>query len=262
MLGFRVKKGFTLIEVIISLFIMEIILTPILGMVLTNVKINKNSENKQKALYIAQQYMEKAKSSDNPQTDSDSIDDFDVYITVKDVTPKSKSPSVNNGDQPTVKYDVQMSIESIGKDNYLKVGSSEQKFQLNTDNDLYIANDLDKITWKFNNEELNIINKSSTKKDKSKGDVFMLFNANNQSSLNIHAINNCDSSEFSLYFSEENENIKYTLSKEGLVKRFYNTSSGSNNVDYLSHKVYKIDVEVKKAEESLQKITDFKNIVE
>lgn len=56
------KKGLTLIEVIISLAILGIIITPIYTMTINTVKINKVSEDKQEALAIAQEYMEYIKS--------------------------------------------------------------------------------------------------------------------------------------------------------------------------------------------------------
>lgn len=58
------KSGLTLIEVVVSIAILSIVSTPVLSMVLTSVKTNKSSEDKQKAIYIAQKYVEKFKSED------------------------------------------------------------------------------------------------------------------------------------------------------------------------------------------------------
>ncbi len=59
------KKGFTLLEVIISFALISIILIPIANLVLTSVKINKSTENKQQAKAVLQETIENIKSIDN-----------------------------------------------------------------------------------------------------------------------------------------------------------------------------------------------------
>ncbi len=59
------KKGFTLLEVIISFALISIILIPIANLVLTSVKINKFTENKQQAKAVLQETIENIKAIDN-----------------------------------------------------------------------------------------------------------------------------------------------------------------------------------------------------
>ncbi|QGU95769.1 prepilin-type N-terminal cleavage/methylation domain-containing protein [Clostridium bovifaecis] len=59
----RSNKGLTLVELIISLAILGIIITPIYALTINTIKVNKRSEDKQKALVIAEEYIEYAKSS-------------------------------------------------------------------------------------------------------------------------------------------------------------------------------------------------------
>ncbi|KYH35324.1 hypothetical protein CLTEP_07280 [Clostridium tepidiprofundi DSM 19306] len=59
------QKGFTLVELIITIAILGIIIVPISSMVLTSAKITKDSEDKLNATNIAQEYMEKIKSDDS-----------------------------------------------------------------------------------------------------------------------------------------------------------------------------------------------------
>lgn len=61
----RCKKGFTLLEVIISFALISIILIPIANMVLTSVKINKTTEDKQQAKAMLQETIENIKSIEN-----------------------------------------------------------------------------------------------------------------------------------------------------------------------------------------------------
>ena len=64
------KKGFTLLEVIISFALISIILIPIDNMVLTSVKINKATENKQQAKAVLQETIENIKAIDRLSTES------------------------------------------------------------------------------------------------------------------------------------------------------------------------------------------------
>ncbi|WP_346914694.1 type II secretion system protein [Clostridium sp.] len=59
------KKGFTLLEVIISFALISIILIPIANIVLTSVKINKTTENKQQAKAVLQETVENIKAIDS-----------------------------------------------------------------------------------------------------------------------------------------------------------------------------------------------------
>jgi prepilin-type N-terminal cleavage/methylation domain-containing protein len=64
------KKGFTLLEVIISFALISIILIPIANMVLTSVKINKATENKQQAKAVLQETIENIKAIERLSTES------------------------------------------------------------------------------------------------------------------------------------------------------------------------------------------------
>ncbi|GFP77564.1 type IV pilus modification PilV family protein [Clostridium fungisolvens] len=56
------RKGMTLLEVIISIAILGIIIVPMSNMILTSVKTNKRGEDKQQAVYLAQQVLEAFKN--------------------------------------------------------------------------------------------------------------------------------------------------------------------------------------------------------
>ncbi|WP_039238933.1 type IV pilus modification PilV family protein [Clostridium novyi] len=58
----KVKKGFSLIEVIIALAVFMIIIIPIFSLTLGTTKITKQSEDKLKASAIGQEVMEKLKN--------------------------------------------------------------------------------------------------------------------------------------------------------------------------------------------------------
>jgi prepilin-type N-terminal cleavage/methylation domain-containing protein len=60
----KVKKGMTLIEVIISVTLLSILIVPISTIVITSLRSSKDGEYKQKASYIGQKVLEELKSYD------------------------------------------------------------------------------------------------------------------------------------------------------------------------------------------------------
>lgn len=115
------EKGFTLIEVLISLAILAIVIIPILSMVLGSVKTNKAGEDKEKTLYIAQQYVEKFKNQDSflIGEDSDFKDvpdnpDFQYKQTITELDYKFPDKNENSNTNPTfnsIKYDGKIEID-------------------------------------------------------------------------------------------------------------------------------------------------------
>ncbi|MEG1255825.1 type II secretion system protein [Clostridium sp.] len=77
------KKGFTLLEVIISFALISILLIPISNMILSSVKINKMTENKQQAKALLQDTVENIKLIDKlPETMGENVTlDNGVTIT-------------------------------------------------------------------------------------------------------------------------------------------------------------------------------------
>lgn len=60
----KVKKGMTLIEVIISVALLSILIVPLSGLVMSSLKNNINAEYKQKASYVGQKVLEELKAYD------------------------------------------------------------------------------------------------------------------------------------------------------------------------------------------------------
>ncbi len=56
------NKGLTLIEIIITLAILGVVVTPLMSMFVTSQRINRESEIKYRAIQLAQKYMEDVKS--------------------------------------------------------------------------------------------------------------------------------------------------------------------------------------------------------
>lgn len=93
----RDNKGFTLLEIVITIGILGIIVIPIFSLFVNTAKTNAMAEDKIQATMIAQKYMEKIKSSKSIEEVSISKDgDFNVNIQKRDLY-SSEGNSGNNG---------------------------------------------------------------------------------------------------------------------------------------------------------------------
>ncbi|MCY6355048.1 prepilin-type N-terminal cleavage/methylation domain-containing protein [Clostridium sp. ZS2-4] len=82
----RKSKGFTLLELIISIAILGIILIPLSDMVLTSVRFAKASHDKQVATNLVQQDMEKIKSGEISSCGSHDEGNLHVQYSIQPVT--------------------------------------------------------------------------------------------------------------------------------------------------------------------------------
>lgn len=82
----RVKKGMTLVEVIISVTLLSILIIPLSTLVLSGFKNSKDGENKQKAIYVGQKVLEEIKA-------------YDKIILKEEGTPKYKYFELLDGDK-------------------------------------------------------------------------------------------------------------------------------------------------------------------
>ncbi|NEZ49904.1 prepilin-type N-terminal cleavage/methylation domain-containing protein [Clostridium botulinum] len=131
----KVKKGFSLIEVIIALAVFMIIIIPIFSLTLGTTKITKQSEDKLKASAIGQEVMEKLKNdkslegyfesgdlNNTVELLQSSFDKDKVEIRKKDKDKKSEEKTkfyVYVNIQPEEKYKILRSqtIEEMEQDN-------------------------------------------------------------------------------------------------------------------------------------------------
>ncbi len=74
-------SGLTLIEVIVTLAVLGVVVTPLMSMFLTSQRINSQSHNEYKAVQIAQEYMEEIKSMESLNM---SLLDLDSYNDVNE----------------------------------------------------------------------------------------------------------------------------------------------------------------------------------
>lgn len=288
------KKGFTLVEVVVSISILAIIVSPILSMVLTSVKINKSSENKQKALYIAQQTVEKQKSESTVTAGITTTQamGFEIKKTITELN-DYRFPDTSNDIEDSVattsrktfsdiKYDAKLDVNSVSGKNAIKVTYNSdgygkqayQEFNLNqinnrlniTNYDGYIIINVNMDSDLEVEEDPNRIKsyKLNSDDDKKIGNVIIQYNTSAQPDLEIHGLNNCNEG-LNFYFSTSTEKeFNYDLINDGgKIKSYYDIFAAEPGHSYTNNsRVYRIDVEVSKDGKSLQKITAFKTMAE
>lgn len=260
------KSGFTLIEVLISIAILGILISPVLEMVFTTVKVNKDAEDKQKALNIAQQVIEEAKAC-NPLSVEDVSYDKDGFNVTKKVSQLEEYDFNQHSDKKAddIHYDAKVEISYKELSNIISVYDSEnfQKYTnvlCDENNKIEIVNDAGKIAVNLNDKKLVDINKSGS--DKKSGEVFIKFDKDAKNSFDIRTVNDCSDDELIMFFGKEKgAEAQYSFSNEkGRVKSYYNVmiSDSSCNVG----RVFKIEIKVSKNGKVLQSMTAYKTAAE
>ncbi|MGK0469355.1 prepilin-type N-terminal cleavage/methylation domain-containing protein [Clostridium sp.] len=178
---YKKKKGLTLIEVIISLAILGIIITPILSMTLTSVKISESSEEKILATNLAQQCTEYIKSADTSMPNFQTIMKTQLGLI--------KLVDANTSDNENLaKINVILNGDPEILDYYLYNGENKQKYK----------NFLTKIAYHIDEET--IINEDS---DNSNYDMIITVDTDNKISI-MDNKSNLIASSVDMAFSEGN----------------------------------------------------------
>lgn len=281
------KKGLTLMEVLISLAIMSILIVPTSNLIISSVKMNKDSEDKQKAVTIAQQLVEEIKAlqkSDladkkilsnglqlNKDTDISNpngfigtkanIDgDFQADIKIK---PK-ENLEVNNGGENRLSYDLELTID--GEDDNLNLGIKGDPTSYN----------IKKDNLKIQNSDLALkVGRKSV--DASRNEVFEELKTisfseagnrrvsvkfgQNTNLTNEFILNTLNSSlnYVSVYFELDDATklSAYSLNNEGgVIRKYTNIKAASTNTDVT--RAYEINIAISKNGKKLYEAKAYK----
>jgi len=151
------NKGLTLVEIIITLAILGIVISPLMAMFITSQKINKESEEEYYSIQLAQKYMEEIKGKDtldSSYTDDDGDDIFER--SVENVYGKydldiTISPTAGIGGTPVDEYEAVIFQDTVTviADTVISVTNNTYeniKIVLNADNlKITVANELGKL---------------------------------------------------------------------------------------------------------------------
>lgn len=220
------KSGLTLIEVIISLAILGIIITPFLSMGLSTVNLGEKSKEKQQALIIAQEYMEKIKSPE-----------FKISKLDAEEASEGISKEVTRGGK---KYLVKYKIESLKQEEKIE----KVKFQ-------YILEIEDGVkVYKKSGEEKTLLNEIGSLFDESEklviqkkndGIIFEIdTNEGRDNTIKVEDnINDLQVLNIGLYNTSDNKinlDIKNYQGELNLYmdsQEFYNINSSLGKINYI-----------------------------
>ena len=114
------------------------------------------------------------------------------------------------------------------------------------------------------------INKSISKQYPNEWKSFFQFNLDASANIDIQGTNNCssynnniDNDALTFYMAQEDgQNVTYTLENEkGKIQTYPNILISNNTIQHAS-RVYRIDVEVIKDNQSIEKVTAYKSVAQ
>lgn len=259
----RVKKGMTLVEVIISVALLSILFVPLSGIVISSLKNSKDGEYNQKAVYIGQKIIEELKSYDYIKLKTDGSEQYFELLDgdkIKGNTIENKFKgnfertvfgAVNEGSRPKetkFKVEVEMKknsqfnfedINNIDEDNsrykiileknsgFYKVKARDADQELIINGDLTFEVKTDELLFY---EKLKDNTKISVPAAKGRNNSLVIILKDTKDKLNIDVINNLG------------EALDTTLVKENDTKKI-NISSYKGNLSLTEiDKSHKVDI--------------------
>lgn len=259
------NKGFTLLELIISIAILSIILIPLSNLVISTFKITNKASIKQEATNLAQKYMEKVKADSS--IDLDRIVDegaiFSSYgypasengynITYTASREDDYSPPAEGGgvDENAFDYRFELSKE----ENLVKVYKSTDlinSHNITIDRSLNITiNNKDQLEYSINGDAMATISK--TKNDAE--DIYIRIDVNRDDLSNpimINATNKCKG-QLIFYFVKA-DSLTHdvqckVINNGGNIIKYENVKSSTAAIQ--KGRLYKIIIQVEKDEEKI-----------
>ncbi len=160
---FNNQKGLTLLEIVISIAILSIIITPMFSLFINSIKTNKMAEKRMMATQLAQKYLEKEKNNLREHSEEIHIEgDLNIFVTT------TKEGTIENSFDIPLDYHFEINssdiddIDSVGDPItvYMKFNENEGKInyyigpnEIAPSNSLNDINDDDIINVKFEWDE-------------------------------------------------------------------------------------------------------------
>lgn len=253
------KKGFSLIEILVSLAIASIIVLSITQLIINMVKFNKKSEDRQQTTLVGQQIVEEIKNLDSSNISSSLIKISDDLILNRVENSNEYKGILTDRNNLSKTYDVALTLnyenQGMNKNNEKVNIENAIKFKSEVINEVLIIkdennNEVAKLSLNTNETPKLIIERRTELNNKGKIDntlsinledeVFIDFsNYNFNGSLDVYIYNYIES-EFTVYAQKpDNPNIK--------LKSILGIVSIHNNPIYDSiGYLYNITVSIKK----------------
>ncbi len=272
---YKVKKGITLLEVLISLAIFAIVATPIATMVIKTITINQAAENKQKAMIAAQKVMEGVKAvpeeeiinlvtysskfdlnivKDEGKKDSFSISGKkDGYLIEGQVTPveeylfnDAKNP------QESIKFDVEIDIVGRQGSHDIKV-----KYKDNYFIESITTKTIDIVNIK---NEIVINGRSFSKADDFNNMIKISLDKNTKSDFTVKGKNQLEK-ELSIFcYKDANSNANINVENNGGTLKAYKNLYTSNNSYTNTSRIYKILIKATDKKGETYEVSNYKSV--
>lgn len=214
------NKGLTLIEIIVTLAVLGVVVTPLMSMFITSQKINTESEKEYAAIQLTQKYMEELKSMD--VLDTDNFDGYS-YDSVKNAYIREVSDN---------EYDLFIQVKKVGTESGT-IGLTNPADGINDFSILSIKQST--VNW---NDGYSFVNKGNgyvdiTITDANKPNIKVLLNTN--ANLTVY---NERSDKVSLYIYNIVNNLEYDCNinlKKGQINTIYNNyTAEEDNIESIN----------------------------
>lgn len=253
------KKGFSLIEILVSLAIASIIVLSITQLIINIVKLNKKSEDRQQTTLVGQQIVEEIKTLDSSNISSSLIKISDDLILNRIENSNEYKGILTDRNNSSKTYDIALTLnyenQDINKNNEKIDIENTIKFNSEVINEMLVIkdennNEVAKLSLNTNETPKLIIERNTDLNNKNKVDntlsinledeVFIDFsNYNFNQNLDVYIYNYIES-EFTVYAQKpDGSNIKL---KSILGKVSIYNNPVYDNIGYL----YNITVSIKK----------------
>lgn len=252
---FNPKKGFTLLELVVSISILMIILTPVLSMVYSTVKTNKEAEDRQNAQALIQKYIEAAKANSIFSLGENKYyeNNFEVDENVSQISTYD-FPTAQNTTQSAINlsYDATITMDSQNLNVYDNIGNSKGSPISVNGNDMVItivdnAGGLG-LVRDFNVDDTQDVIIPITNLSSNISNINIKVQSSSSYKLNIHVKNYC-SGNLNFYCSEadNSDDRIFIINNLGNATSFYNIPMKNTNSNTSTSRVYRIDISVSKA---------------
>ncbi|WP_426349771.1 type IV pilus modification PilV family protein [Alloiococcus sp. CFN-8] len=263
----KIKKGLTLIEVLITLAIFAILAAAIAGMVMKSADINRKAEDKQKAMLIAQEIMEEIKavsSEEIPLLANYNFKDFkiekidgktDSFI----ITGNKEGFKVNGSIKPVEEYNYK--VDEKDEFNFdLSVNVYEENnigyMKLSSGDIIPIENNTISITSL--NDVIEVSEKPFPQENKERS-IRIDIEENVEGTYIIQAENKLQEALKLYIYKSGAENTQVSLENiGGLIKSYHNLFISNNQIDN-SSRVYSLSIKVENEKGESYEISNYKS---
>ena len=228
----KIKKGMTLIEVIISVTLLSILIVPISGFILSSLKNNTTSQKKQEASYIGQKILEELKAYEYISLETNENREYFELLDGDKIYKDSNSNSFKGNFKRTIygevsedddrnlrEYTVELTMTADSNFNYTDINNRD----INSDADFKID---------FINKDNISLNNNGTKETMSSSEsiAIKIKKENNEFNLSIYDKNNAEIGRA----KKENKNNKILL----YISSEYNINTNIEIENYTGEWIY------------------------